>query len=147
MKGISEVIATILMLMITLALAGSAYLFINNAFTQQTAVVLGIDEATCVGDVINLVIKNDGTSQTSAVTVKVVNPDGDEETTWACDSDPITAGDQPIDSIGAGQTGACTITRAAEAEAGNYRLTITAAGARSVRGSANCATEVAAPAP
>ncbi len=134
MKGISEVIATILMLMITLALAGSAYLFINNAFTQQTAVVLGIDEATCVGAKINIVIRNDGTSQSSAITVKVNNPDG-IEVNQTCGT--------PISNIGAGQTESCTITRAAGSEAGNYRLIVSAPGARTIRGSSNCPTAVA----
>ncbi|MBI1978779.1 MAG: hypothetical protein HYS62_01805 [Candidatus Aenigmarchaeota archaeon] len=36
MKAISTVIATILMLMITIALAGTAYLYISGSFTTQT---------------------------------------------------------------------------------------------------------------
>jgi len=48
MKGISTVIATILMLMITIALAGTAYLYISGTFTQQ---MQGIDmvDAFCSG--------------------------------------------------------------------------------------------------
>jgi len=48
MKGISGVIAVILMLMITMALAGSAYLFISGAFSRQTQGIELVD-AFCVG--------------------------------------------------------------------------------------------------
>ena len=64
MKGISEIIATILMLMITLAISGTAYIFISGAFTQQTQ-GLEIVDAYCqdgTTDVVNLVMRNLGTS-------------------------------------------------------------------------------------
>lgn len=67
MKGISEVIATILMLMITLALAGTAYLFISSAFTQQTQGI-EITDAFCVKGVnATIIIRNVGTNPISFV--------------------------------------------------------------------------------
>ena len=48
MKGISTVIATILMLMITIALAGTAYLYISGAFTSQMQ-GLEVVDAFCSG--------------------------------------------------------------------------------------------------
>jgi len=67
MKGISTVIATILMLMITIALAGTAYLYISGVFTQQTQ-GLEIVDAFCVGgkDAV-ITIRNVGTTDISFV--------------------------------------------------------------------------------
>ncbi|MEK6909844.1 MAG: archaellin/type IV pilin N-terminal domain-containing protein [Candidatus Aenigmatarchaeota archaeon] len=65
MRGISTVIATILMLMITIGLAGTAYLYISGAFTQQTQ---GIDlvDAFCTGGIIaNVSFRNLGTTDIS----------------------------------------------------------------------------------
>ncbi len=67
MKGISTVIATILMLMITLAIAGTAYLFINAAFTQQTQGIEIVD-AYCANRYDSMIIiRNSGTSAISFV--------------------------------------------------------------------------------
>ncbi|MBI2005166.1 MAG: hypothetical protein HYS80_00180 [Candidatus Aenigmarchaeota archaeon] len=65
MKGISTVIATILMLMITIALAGTAYLYISGAFTQQTQ-GLELVDAYC-NNRVNAVIsvRNVGTTDIS----------------------------------------------------------------------------------
>ncbi len=78
MKGISEIIATILMLMITLAISGTAYIFISGAFTQQTQ-GMEIVDAYCLDgtpDVVNLVMRNLGTITiaTSGFTVTQTNP-------------------------------------------------------------------------
>lgn len=56
-RGISTVIATILMLMITLALSGAAYLYISGALTSKTASAFEIiDEING-----NVTIRNSGT--------------------------------------------------------------------------------------
>jgi len=62
-KGVSAVIATILMLMITIAMAGLAYGFISGAFTQKTGVVIEIDETgtSCSGTIITVYVRNTGT--------------------------------------------------------------------------------------
>ncbi|MBI2545189.1 MAG: type IV pilin N-terminal domain-containing protein [Candidatus Aenigmarchaeota archaeon] len=59
MKGISEIIATILMLMITLALVGSAYVFIFGIFQQKTRGISLVD-AFCSTPTGTIVIRNDG---------------------------------------------------------------------------------------
>jgi flagellin-like protein len=65
MKGISAVIATILMLLITIALAGVAYMYIQNTFSDQTAVVLQFDPvATFCNSTgyIYIAVRNGGTT-------------------------------------------------------------------------------------
>ena len=59
MKGISEIISTILMLMITLALAGSAYVFISGTFTQKTR-ALSLVDTFCSSSTGTIVIRNEG---------------------------------------------------------------------------------------
>lgn len=62
MKGISAVIATILMLMITIAMAGVAYMYISGIFTQQTGTLVEIDETatSCAGTTITVYVRNPG---------------------------------------------------------------------------------------
>ena len=62
MKGISTVIATILMLMITIGLAGTAYLYISGAFTQQTQGIELVDEFCSGGTSAVITFKNSGTN-------------------------------------------------------------------------------------
>jgi len=62
MKGISTVIATILMLMITIGLAGTAYLYISGAFTQQLQGLELVDEFCSGGTTAVLTFKNSGTN-------------------------------------------------------------------------------------
>jgi len=47
MKGVSAVIATILMLMITIALAGMAYMYLTGMFTSRTGKTIDITDAGC----------------------------------------------------------------------------------------------------
>jgi len=63
MKGISAVIATILMLMITIAMAGVAYMYISGIFTQQTGTITDIDESatSCLVTTITVYVRNSGT--------------------------------------------------------------------------------------
>jgi len=64
MKGISAVIATILMLMITIAMAGVAYMYISGIFTQQTGTLVEIDETatSCTTNIITVYVRNPGTT-------------------------------------------------------------------------------------
>ncbi|MBI2084761.1 MAG: hypothetical protein HYT70_04100 [Candidatus Aenigmarchaeota archaeon] len=62
MKGVSTVVATLLMLMITIALAGTAYLYIAGTFQQQLQ-GLDIVDAFCSGGTqARFVFKNIGTN-------------------------------------------------------------------------------------
>jgi len=70
MKGVSAVIATILMLIITIALAGMAYMYIAGVFTARTQGIEVVD-AYCVEgspDQAHLLIRNIGTTE--------IDPDG-----------------------------------------------------------------------
>ena len=69
MKGVSTVIATILMLMITIALAGMAYTYISGIFSSRTSVVLTIDNTLCNSTAVTVYVRNDGTATSSTVTV------------------------------------------------------------------------------
>lgn len=55
-KGVSAIIATILLLMITIALAGTAYVYINRMITAQTDKVIQITSFTCSADGKNLIL-------------------------------------------------------------------------------------------
>ena len=67
MKGISAVIATILMLMITIAMAGLAYMYITGIFTQTTGVIIELDatSTSCSGETITVYVRNKGTLSTT----------------------------------------------------------------------------------
>lgn len=86
MKGISEIIATILMLMITLAVSGTAYLFISGALTQQLQGIEVID-AFCIqgiDDNSSIILRNIGTTSVSTADIKViqVSPVSTTELRW-----------------------------------------------------------------
>lgn len=71
MKGVSTVIATILMLMITIGLAGLAASYFFNLADQQTDVVLGLDSADCGRSEIQLWIKNDGQDNSGQIKIYI----------------------------------------------------------------------------
>jgi len=61
-KGISTIIAVILLLVITISLAGTAYMFIIGMLTRQMSKPISILGASCnTTNYITLVISNDGT--------------------------------------------------------------------------------------
>lgn len=71
-KAISTVIATVLMLMIVIALGGTAYLFISGTFTSKTATTFEVIDA--INDTV--IIRNSGTDAiTSFSSVKIDNED------------------------------------------------------------------------
>ena len=61
MKGVSAIIATILLLLITIALAGTAYVYMVGLIGGKTSKTISILDASCSGTNITLVISNDGT--------------------------------------------------------------------------------------
>jgi flagellin-like protein len=81
MKGISAIIATILLLLITIALAGTAYVFTSGMLSGKTEKSITILSGECSGNGtagtanITLVVSNDGTEpiQDSELTVVVDN--------------------------------------------------------------------------
>jgi flagellin-like protein len=92
MKGVSAVIATILMLMITIALSGTAYLYISGFFGSKTGVVLSLDPSSrCTSSAFTVVLRNDGTSVASNIQIDIKLPDS-TTLTADCNVTFITAG-------------------------------------------------------
>ncbi|MCS7123149.1 MAG: archaellin/type IV pilin N-terminal domain-containing protein [Candidatus Aenigmarchaeota archaeon] len=73
MKGVSEVVAMVMMLVITLALAGTAYVFISGAFTRQTQGVEVVD-SYCVGGNVTIQYRNVGTATLANVMINRITP-------------------------------------------------------------------------
>lgn len=76
MKGISAVVATILMLLITITLAGVAYTFMQGTFTRETQGVEIID-SYCSGGSVSITIRNLGTENVTSLTCSQTAPTGD----------------------------------------------------------------------
>jgi FlaG/FlaF family flagellin (archaellin) len=83
MKGISDVIAMLLMLVITIGLVGLAYSYISGVFTARTAVVLEIEPGStfCINTTHAQVgVRNAGTSTSGTVTLQIFNAAGQSTT-------------------------------------------------------------------
>jgi flagellin-like protein len=130
-KGVSAVIATILMLLITIALAGTAYLYITGIFTAKTGVVLSIDgtQSICTVSAINVVVKNDGTSVATLTGMTVSKPDS---TALTCATGSTLTG-----TANAGGSTTLTCNRPTGTTAGLYALVVSAA-STSASGSLYC---------
>ena len=76
MKGISAIIATILMLLITISLAGVAYMYISGTFTTQMQGIELVD-SYCAGSTVNIVIRNIGTDNVTSLTCTQTVPASD----------------------------------------------------------------------
>jgi flagellin-like protein len=73
MKGISSIIATILVLVITVGIAGVAWGFMSGFFTSRTAVQILITDAECsASGGITAWVTNDGSQDATGVTVDLV---------------------------------------------------------------------------
>jgi len=133
MKGISAVIATILMLMITIALAGTAYLYITGVFTSRTGVLLSIDTSTrcnsTTGGGIILYVRNDGTTVSGTISIDMTYPNGTYSSS-ACSIYSINAGG--INSTACSRSGP-------GATSGLYGLRVTGGGS-SATGSLYCSS-------
>jgi len=75
MKGVSDIIAEILMLVITIGIVGTAYMYISGMMTSKTAFTISVIDYSCIGTGatrnINLVISNDGTTDILNGDVKI----------------------------------------------------------------------------
>jgi flagellin-like protein len=92
MKGVSAIIATILMLMITIALTGTAYLYISGFFGSRTSVVLSLDlPSRCNATFLTVYVRNDGTRIANNINIDLTFPDGTKSIS-ACSIPIITAG-------------------------------------------------------
>ena len=70
-KGVSAIIATILLLMITIGLAGMAYVFMSGMMTGRTSKTITVLDASCTSDIITIVISNDGTVDIASSDIKI----------------------------------------------------------------------------
>ena len=79
LKGISAIIATLLILVITLGLAGLAYTYIKMIFTTRMA-TLSLVDSYCYGSEGYAIIKNEGTTpiNTSTIILTKINSDCEE---------------------------------------------------------------------
>jgi FlaG/FlaF family flagellin (archaellin) len=122
MRGISDVIAMLLMLVITIGLVGVAYSYITGVFTARTSVTLSIDSQNSYCNSTHLVVavRNDGTNPSGAVTVVAYNVTGASS---SCNI-PSPPG------IGPGAFNTCSIQKGATtiSGAGYYRITASTAG-------------------
>jgi FlaG/FlaF family flagellin (archaellin) len=71
-KGISTIIAVILLLIITIALSGTAYMFITNLMGSRMEKVVALLDSTCNNNALLIVLRNDGTKQITSNDLKIL---------------------------------------------------------------------------
>ncbi|MFQ6056804.1 MAG: LamG-like jellyroll fold domain-containing protein [Methanosarcinales archaeon] len=76
MKGVSYVIGSILMLIIVIALAGMAYMYIAGVFTG-TIQGIEIVDSFCEGGEVTMIIRNIGTTPITSLDIKQTSPTDD----------------------------------------------------------------------
>jgi flagellin-like protein len=81
-KGISAIIATILLLLITIALAGTAYMFTSGFLEGRTKKSISVLTAECVGDDITVVVSNDGLEDVSVSELSFIIDSTDRSTNF-----------------------------------------------------------------
>ncbi len=74
MKGVSTIIATILLLIITISLAGTAYMFMSNMLTGRISKTISLMGSSCnTTNHITLIISNDGSDVIKENELKIFN--------------------------------------------------------------------------
>ena len=124
MKGISTVIATILMLLITVGMAGMAYMYISGMFTSEVAQRISLSSADCTGGEISVMVKNSGTESITITDIRL-----------HIDSDA----DVPCKSSGTLSAGSSTLCESIDKAAGTHTVKIVGP-ANAVTGSVYCAS-------
>ena len=114
-----------------IALPLIAYTYISGVFTV-TSVILEISESTCVGNSIDVTLRNGGTSTSGPLTVTATNVAGDTVKD-TCTIEPLKPGAN-------GNCGTNAITRTSADSAGTYGIRARAPGASSAIGAVFCAT-------
>jgi len=134
MKGVSAVIATILMLVITIALAGVAWMFLSGMLTSRIAVVLEVSgdpycQAGATTNAITIWIVNRGTSTSGQL--EWADVPGNPSSITGCSFNPQT--------LNASAVGTVTCSRAA-AGTGYWKVRISAPGASPIIVPVYCAS-------
>ena len=83
MKGISTIIATMMFVLIVVALGGMAYLNISGVYKQESQ-GLELVDSSCSGTSVRLILRNAGTESISAITCVQAAPL--EDTGQPCNS-------------------------------------------------------------
>ena len=109
MKGVSAVIATILMLIITIALAGTAYMYISGVFSTSTMAISVVD-SYCSSNTATLVVRNQGTTDMAAASLTITSINE------ACGTDPVAA------AISAGNTTTFTALTCTSGRSHTFRM-------------------------
>jgi flagellin-like protein len=72
MKGVSDIIATILMLVIVISMAAFAFTYMSGIFSRETSVVLSVDQSSyCNGVLMAVMVQNSGTMALNANKVRI----------------------------------------------------------------------------
>ena len=112
-KGISEVIATLLMLIIAIALASTAYLYVSGYFRSSVSKpVIDPGSSYCDTNNISVVVKNPGVDDIHNVKVDVYDPSGSH------------VGGKTINLIKASLTNTTSIPRGSFKDPGYYRVVV-----------------------
>lgn len=82
-KGITPIIAVIILLLITVALAGLAWTFLSGYFTGMTAQNIQLIDYSCTNGMARVVFRNAGTQ---SITLAACTPGGVGVTTTTCGS-------------------------------------------------------------
>ncbi len=107
-KGITPIIAIIILLLITIALAGAAYSYISTYWESVTSKNIQIANKFCTGgNTANIIIKNMGTSQVTLADIVIM----DTITGTPVNGDWTTIdGTQPIITLDQSETGKFNVT-------------------------------------
>ena len=93
MKGISPVIAVVLLVVIVVGLASFAYVYLSSLVVGRTSKVVSLSYAFCKNNNMTLVLKNDGTSEitvTSGSGDLKIFVDGNDDTPYFNDTETNT---------------------------------------------------------
>jgi FlaG/FlaF family flagellin (archaellin) len=82
-KGISTIIAVILLLIITIALSGTAYMFITNLMGSRMDKVVSLLDSTCNNNALLIVLRNDGTKTIASSDIKILVNNVDRITAYS----------------------------------------------------------------
>ncbi len=106
-KGITPIISIIVLLLITVALAGVAYTYLSGVIPVEQSFMIVTGSTYCSSGTVRLTVKNTGTTDISAFDVNtVVNASGAEQTTISAPSPAIGSGEaQELSGVAAVATG------------------------------------------
>jgi len=103
-RGISTIIAAILLLIITIGLASSAYLFITRLLYAQTSKTIQVLGADCTNKNITLVVSNQGTDKITSGDLQV-HIDNEDRTGKFSALIPLTPHNTTVDTWNPGPDG------------------------------------------